>query len=107
VWRRRPRRRNEDENSSSNDGEGAVATQNCGSAQVSVSDVGKIAAKIVAAAGTYSFTASGWDSVNEEVYSVRMATKKGDVLTLSCDSGAAWNAHKLTGTFAAANGTYP
>jgi len=91
--------------SSERRGEDAASTGtmlNCGTLQVTVSDVGKIAAKVVAAAGTYSFSASGWDSVNEGVYSVKMETKKGDVLTLACDANAAWNAKQVTGTFTAA-----
>ena len=84
---------------------GEDETLNAGSFQVTVSDVGKIAAKIVTAAGTYSFTATGWDSVNEGIYSVKMTTKRDDVLTLACDSHAAWNAHQLTGSFTAAGAT--
>ena len=81
------------------DGFVSVGDGNCGTFTLSTTDAGKLTAKVVTAAGTYSFSATGWDSVAEGVYSAMLQTKKGDALALSLDSTSAWDENQLTGSF--------
>ena len=84
------------------DGFVSVGDGNCGTFTLTTTDAGKLTAKVVTAAGTYSFSATGWDSVAEGVYSATLQTKKGDALVLSLDSTAAWDENQLTGSFTSA-----
>ena len=84
------------------DGFVSVDDGNCGTFTLTTTDAGKLTAKVVTAAGTYSFSAASWDSVAEGAYSATLQTKKGDVLTLSFDSTAAWDENQLTGSFTSA-----
>ena len=84
------------------DGFVSVGDGNCGTFTLSTTDAGKLTAKVVTAAGTYSFSATGWDSVAEGVYSAMLQTKKGDALALSLDSTSAWDENQLTGSFTSA-----
>ena len=73
--------------------------ENLGAFQLTATDAGKLTAKLTTAAGAYSFSGAYWDSVEDGVYSVALATKKGETLTLSLDSAAGWDANQLTGEF--------
>ena len=77
-----------------------------GSFQMTVSDVGKISAKVVTAAGSYSYSATGWTVFGWTLYTVDMQSKKGDrvllYLYLSPDTG--WNGDQITGWFFDAEG---
>lgn len=79
-----------------------VGEDNFGTFTLTATDAGKLTAKAVTAKGTYSFSKTGWDSVSEGVYSATLKTKKGDVLTLTLDSTAAWDANQLSGEFTTA-----
>ncbi|MGN0845828.1 MAG: leucine-rich repeat protein [Kiritimatiellia bacterium] len=79
--------------------DGAGATLNAGTLAVSATDAGRITAKVVTAAGSCSFSATGWTAVDGDVYAVTMATRKNDVLTLSLDASKGWNEKQLTGAF--------
>ena len=81
--------------------------ENVGTVQLTTTDAGKLTAKVVTAAGSYSFGGASWDSVEDGVYSAALATKKGDTLTLSLDSNAGWNENQLTGSFTAVAGRPP
>ena len=81
--------------------------ENLGTFQLATTDAGKLTAKVTTAAGTYSFSGTCWDKVEDGVYSAALATKKGQTLTLVLDSVAGWNENQLTGTFAAAAGQSP
>ena len=81
--------------------------ENAGTFQLSATDVGKLTAKVVTAAGSYSFSGTCWDSAEDGVYSATLATKKGETLTLSLDSNAGWNVNQLTGAFATADAGRP
>ncbi len=76
-------------------------TENLGTVQLTTTDAGKLTAKVVMAVGTYSFSGTCWDSVEDGVYSTVLATKKGETLTIALDSNAGWNMNQLTGEFAA------
>ena len=75
--------------------------ENQGTFQLTTTDAGKLTAKVTTAEGSYSFSGTCWDAVEGGVYSVVLATKKGEKLTLVLDSAAGWNANQLTGTFTA------
>lgn len=83
--------------------------ENTGTFQLTATDAGKLTAKVVTAAATYSFSGTCWDGIAipaccgdyGKIYSATLKTKKGDVLQLSLDSAAGWNENQLTGTFAA------
>ena len=78
--------------------------ENAGTFQLTTTDAGKLTAKVVTATGSYSFSGTCWDSVDGDIYSATLTTKKGETLELSLDSSAGWNANQLTGSFAAALG---
>ncbi len=78
--------------------------ENVGTFQLAATDAGKLTAKVITAAGTYSFGGTCWDKVEDGIYSATLKTKKGETLSLELDSAAGWNEDQLTGTFAAANG---
>ena len=75
--------------------------ENIGTFQFVATDLGKLTAKVITSSGTYTFSATGWSSVEGSVYAVGMETPKGDVLRLSVDSLSRWNENQLTGTFKA------
>lgn len=75
--------------------------ENAGTFQLTVSDTGKLAAKVTTAAGTYSFSDVCWDSEDGGIYSAMFETKKGDALSISIDTAAGWNTNQLSGVFAA------
>ena len=68
-----------------------------GSLSLAVTDVGKITAKVTTAAGSYSFSGTGWDAYEDGRYSVKLASKK-ETLTLELDTGAVWNGYQVSGT---------
>jgi hypothetical protein len=70
--------------------------ENIGTFQMTATDAGKLTAKIVTAAGTYSFSGTCWDSAEAGIYTAVLTTKKNDTLELSLDSTAGWNAYQLT-----------
>ena len=74
---------------------------------MTATDASKLTAKVITADGTYSFSGTCWDAVEGDIYSVTLATKKGDALALELDSSAGWDANQLTGTFAATAGQSP
>ena len=78
-----------------------------GTFQLTTTDAGKLTAKVVTAAGSYSFGGTCWDKVEDDIYSATLVTKKGETLTLALDSAAGWNESQLTGSFAAAAGQSP
>ena len=81
------------------------ADGNRGTLQLTTTEAGKLTAKVVTAKGTVSFSGKGWDDVSDAgVYSATLVTKKGDVLALSLDSKAAWDANQVSGTFSSAIG---
>ena len=53
-------------------------------------------------AGTVSFSETCWDAVEKGVYRATLMTKKGEKLTLTLDSTAAWDANQLSGEFTTA-----
>ncbi len=61
-----------------------------GMASVTVAANGKIAAKMTLPCGTYSFSAAGWDYVEDGVYFAVMRTKKGDEFELVIDGERDW-----------------
>ena len=74
--------------------------ENLGTFQLTTTDAGKLTAKVTTSAGSYSFSGTCWDSVNDDgVYSAKLETKKGEKLTLALDSTAGWDKNQLTGTF--------
>ena len=75
--------------------------ENMGTFQLTATDAGKLTAKVVMAAGQYSFSGTCWDKVENGVYSVAFTTKKGDRLELALDSTAGWNENQVTGRLAA------
>ena len=75
--------------------------ENAGTFQLTVSETGKLAAKVTTAAGTYSFSDVCWDSEDDGIYSAILETKKGDELSISIDTSAGWNTNQLSGVFAA------
>lgn len=77
--------------------------ENMGTFQLTATDAGKLTAKVVTAAATYSFSGTCWEYVEDGIYYATLTTKKGDMLELSLDSTAGWNAYQLTGTFAASS----
>jgi len=81
--------------------------ENLGTIQLTTTDAGKLTAKITTAAGSYSFSGTCWDKVEDGVYSATLATKKGETLTLALDSAAGWDKNQLTGSFAAVAGRPP
>ena len=81
--------------------------ENIGTVQVTTTDAGKITAKVTTAAGSYSFSGTCWDAVEDGVYSAALATKKGETLTLELKSNAGWDKNQLTGEFAAVAGRPP
>ena len=81
--------------------------KNIGTFQLTATDAGKLTAKVVTAAGSYSFGGTCWDKVEDDVYSATLTTKKGETLTLALDSAAGWNANQLMGSFAAVAGQSP
>ena len=80
----------------------SVDEDNLGTFKLTASSAGKLSAKVVTAAGAYSFSKAGWDSVEEGVYSAKLKSSKGDVLTLALDSTAAWDANQLSGSLTTA-----
>ncbi len=77
-----------------------------GTMQLTATDAGKITAKVITSKGTYSFSSSYWDSVDEGEYFVNMTTKKGERLELALDTEAQWNEDALVGRFYQANNGY-
>ena len=75
-----------------------------GSFQMTVSDVGKISAKVVTAAGSYSYSATGWTVDGSTPYRVAMMSKKGDWVDLYLQTDVAWNGDQITGSFFDAEG---
>lgn len=61
-----------------------------GMANVTVTANGKITAKMTLPCGAYSFSAAGWDYVEDGVYFAVMRTKKGDEFELVIDSKRNW-----------------
>ena len=68
-----------------------------GTFSLTTTDAGKLTAKVITAAGTVSFSGTCWDSVEDGVYKVTLTTKKGERLSLTLDSNAAWDADQLSG----------
>ena len=75
-----------------------------GSFQMTVSDVGKISVKVVTAAGSYSYSATGWTVGGWTPYRVEMVSKKGDWVDLYLQTDVEWNGDQITGSFFDADG---
>lgn len=75
-----------------------------GSLQLTVTEVGKMSAKIVTAAGTFSFSGAGWTAHGDETYQVILETRKGEVLDLCLSPEALWNEDQITGLFSDSQG---
>ena len=86
------------------DGFVSVGGDNLGTFTLTTTDAGKLTAKVVTAAGTVSFSGTCWDAVEKGVYRATLTTKKGEKLTLTLDSAAAWDANQLTGSYSPASG---
>jgi hypothetical protein len=71
---------------------------------MTVSDVGKISAKVVTAAGSYSYSATGWTVGGWTPYRVAMMSKKGDWVDLYLQTDVEWNGDQITGSFFDADG---
>ncbi len=84
------------------DGFVSVGEDNFGTFTLTTTDAGKLTAKVITAAGTVSFSGTCWDSVEDGVYRAALTTKKGETLTLTLDSTAAWDANQLSGAFTTA-----
>ena len=80
----------------------SVGDDNLGTFTLTATDAGKLAAKVVTAAGSVSFSGTCWDSVESGVYRAMLATKKGERLVLVLDTNADWDANQLSGTFTTA-----
>ena len=80
----------------------SVGEDNLGTFTLTTTDAGKLTAKVVTAAGTVSFSGTCWDAVEKGVYRATLTTKKGEKLTLTLDSTAAWDANQLSGEFTTA-----
>ena len=83
----------------------ANGEQRIGTFTLTTTDAGKLTAKVITSGGTVSFSGTCWDSLDDGVCKVTLRTKKGDFMTLSLDSGAAWDANQLTGTYSPPNMT--
>lgn len=79
--------------------------QKCGTVQFTTTAAGKLSAKVVTAAGTYSFSASAWDWVDGSAYSVEMETKKGERLAIELFHMEDLNRQAVRGAFATAEGS--
>lgn len=80
----------------------SVGEDNFGTFTLTTTDAGKLTAKVVTAAGPVSFSGTCWDAVEEGVYRATLTTKKGEKLTLTLDSTAAWDENQLSGEFTTA-----
>ena len=80
----------------------SVGEDNFGTFTLTTTDAGKLTAKVITAAGTVSFSGTCWDAVEEGVYRATLTTKKGEKLTLTLDSTAAWDVNQLSGEFTTA-----
>ena len=80
----------------------SVGEDNLGTVTLTTTDAGKLTAKVVTAAGTVSFSGTCWDAVEKGVYRATLTTKKGEKLTLTLDSTAAWDVNQLSGAFTTA-----
>ena len=69
-----------------------------GSFTLTSGNTGKLAAKVVTAAGTISLSGSCWDLVTDEFCETTLATKKGERMVLRLDRTAAWDANQISGT---------
>lgn len=74
--------------------------QKCGTVQFTTTAAGKLSAKVVTAAGTYSFSASAWDGEDDDVYYAAFETKKGETLTVYLAANADLNRQAIEGLFA-------
>ena len=83
----------------------ANGEQRIGTFALTTTDAGKLAAKVITAGGTVSFSGTCWDSLEDGVCKVTLRTKKGEFMTLALDSNAAWDANQLTGTYSPPNMT--
>ena len=81
-----------------------VGEDNLGTFTLTTTDAGKLTAKVITAAGTVSFSGSGFAWSRDGKYGVKLETKKGEKLTLTLDSAAAWDAQQLVGNYSSANG---
>lgn len=81
--------------------------ENQGTFQLTTTDAGKLTAKVTTAEGSYSFSGTCWDAVEGGVYSVVLATKKGEKLALSLNAAAGWNEYQLEGAFTAVSSKPP
>lgn len=73
-----------------------------GTIQLTADGKGKLSAKVVTAAGQYSFSATSWTAVDEDgAYTVAFSTRKGDTLNLKVGPNAKLNEASLFGTFVA------
>lgn len=72
-----------------------------GTLQFTTTAAGKLSAKVVTAAGTYSFSATAWDQVDDSTYNVKMETKKGECLEIKLESATALNKPSVFGSFRA------
>ena len=70
-----------------------------GTFTLTTTDAGKLTAKAITVAGTVSFSGTCWDSVEDGVYRATLTTKKGETLSLTLDSNAAWDVDQLSGAF--------
>ena len=84
--------------------EGASAV--CGTLAFTVSEGGKLTAKVMTVAGTRSMSVSHWDSFTNGVYAAKLSNRKGEELDLALDANAAWDACQLSGTFSSGEGTF-
>ncbi len=63
----------------------------CGTFTATIAATGKITAKVVSIAGTWSFTAPSWSDRWEDSFTASMKTAKGETLEFSLDISEPWN----------------
>lgn len=76
-----------------------------GTMQFTSTDAGKLSVKVMTAQGTYSFSATGWDSVTDKTYYASLRTKKGDTLAVMLRADMPLNDAMLSGLFTPGDGT--
>jgi hypothetical protein len=68
-----------------------------------ISDAGKISAKVVSTNGIWMFSAPSWAGREGDIYTADLESAKGHTLTLALDSAKPWNDWQMSGSL---NGFY-
>ena len=78
----------------------------CGTISLKADETGKLAVKIVTAAGSLSLKSPGWEMLVDGIYTAHWTTAKGERLELALDTNAAWDACRLVGTLVVGENAY-